>query len=79
MNHARKSSYRNLTGTPEEKRAIRRLNHTRAENICTGLKEIERMGVDWVHAAPNRDQWRAVCNRVMNFRVPQTEPLMSYE
>jgi hypothetical protein len=28
-----KNSYRNLAGIPEEKRAIRRLKPTRAENI----------------------------------------------
>jgi hypothetical protein len=37
------------------------------------------MGVDWVHAAPIRDQWRALLNGVMNSRVPQTEPLISCE
>jgi hypothetical protein len=44
-----------------------------------GLKAIRCMDVDWVHAAPNKDQWRAVFNRVMNFRVPETESLISYE
>jgi hypothetical protein len=27
-------------------------------------------GVDWIHLALDRDQWRAVVNTVMNLRVP---------
>jgi hypothetical protein len=34
------------------------------------VKEIEWEGVDWINSAQDRDQWRAVVNTVMNFRVP---------
>jgi len=34
------------------------------------LREIERKGVNWVHLAEDRDQWRTVVNTVMNHRVP---------
>jgi hypothetical protein len=27
-------------------------------------------GVDWMNLAPDRDQWRALINTVMNFYVP---------
>jgi hypothetical protein len=27
-------------------------------------------GVDWIHVDQDRDQWWAVMNTVMNFRVP---------
>jgi hypothetical protein len=27
-------------------------------------------GVDWMYVAQDRDQWRALVNTVMNFRVP---------
>jgi hypothetical protein len=29
------------------------------------------MGVDWIHLAHNKDQWRAVVNTVTNLRVPK--------
>jgi hypothetical protein len=34
------------------------------------LSEIGLEGVDWIHLAQDRDQWRAVVNTVMNLRVP---------
>jgi hypothetical protein len=34
------------------------------------LREIEWGVVDWMHLAQDRDQWRALVNMVMNFRVP---------
>jgi hypothetical protein len=27
-------------------------------------------GMDWIHVAEDRDQWRALVNTVMNLRVP---------
>jgi hypothetical protein len=33
------------------------------------LKKYE--GVDWIHLAQDRDQWRAVVKTVMNVRIPQ--------
>jgi hypothetical protein len=34
------------------------------------LREIEWQGVDWIHLAQDRDQWRAVVITVMNLRIP---------
>jgi len=34
------------------------------------LTEIGWEGVNWIHLAQGRDQWLAVVNTVMNFRVP---------
>jgi hypothetical protein len=33
------------------------------------LRDIEWGGIDWINLAEDRDQWRAVMNMVMNFRV----------
>jgi hypothetical protein len=34
------------------------------------IREIGWEGVDWIHLAQDRDQWRAFVNTVMNLRVP---------
>jgi hypothetical protein len=34
------------------------------------LREIRWEGVDWVHLAQDRDQWRAPLNTAMNLLVP---------
>jgi hypothetical protein len=34
------------------------------------LGEIGLGDVDWIDLAQDRDQWRALVNKVMNFRVP---------
>jgi hypothetical protein len=38
--------------------------------IRMDLREIGWEGVDWIHLAQDRGQWRAVVNTVMNLRVP---------
>jgi hypothetical protein len=40
------------------------------DNIKIDLREIEWDGVDWIDLAQDRDQCRALVNRVMNLRVP---------
>jgi hypothetical protein len=41
---------------------------TRALNILLG--EIGWDGMDWIERVQDRDQWRALVNKVMNLRVP---------
>jgi hypothetical protein len=41
-----------------------------ADNIKTGLRKIGRDVVDWTHLTPDRGQWRALVNTVMNLWVP---------
>jgi hypothetical protein len=40
------------------------------DSIKIYLGEIGWDGVDWVDLDQDRDQWRALVNTVMNFRVP---------
>jgi hypothetical protein len=40
------------------------------ENIKMDLREIEWDGMDWIDLAQDRDQWRAIVNRVMKLWVP---------
>jgi len=38
--------------------------------IRMGLRETGWEDVDWIHLAKDRDQWRALINTIMNFRLP---------
>jgi hypothetical protein len=40
------------------------------DNIEMDLREIGWGDIDWIDLAQDRDQWRALVNTVMNFRVP---------
>jgi hypothetical protein len=40
------------------------------DNIKIEFRETEWGGVDWVDLAQDRDQWRALVNKVMNLQVP---------
>jgi hypothetical protein len=40
------------------------------DNIKMDLREIVRSGMDRIHLAKDRDQWRALVNTAMNLRVP---------
>jgi hypothetical protein len=52
-----------LVGKQERKRPL-------DVRIILDLGETQWDGVDWVHVAQNRDQWRSLVNTVMNLRVP---------
>jgi hypothetical protein len=60
-----RKTYKILVGKTRRKRPLRR-----EDNIKMDLREIGWGGVDWIHLAQDRDQWRALVNTVMNSRVP---------
>jgi hypothetical protein len=57
-------------GKPQGKRPLARPRYRWVDNIKMVLREIGWGGVDWIHLAQDRDQWRASVNTVMNLRVP---------
>jgi len=63
------NEYRILVRKPEGKKPLGRLRHRWEDNIRTNLSEIVWEGVDWMHLAQDRDQWRAVVNTVMKLWV----------
>jgi hypothetical protein len=66
----KRNAYRILVGKSEGKRPLGRPRRRWADNIKMDLKEIEWDGVDWIHLAQDRDQWRAYVYAMMNLRVP---------
>jgi hypothetical protein len=61
--------YNILVRKTERKSPLGTPRCTRQNNIKMDLKEIPWEGVDWIHLAQERDQWRALVNTVMKFRV----------
>jgi hypothetical protein len=64
------NAYRILVRKPEEMRPLERPRRRWVNNIKIGLTEIGWDYVDWNYLAQNRDQWKALVNTVMDFRVP---------
>jgi hypothetical protein len=60
---------RSLAGEPEGKRPIGRNRRRWENNIKIDLREIRLGGINWIHLAQHRGQWRALVNMVMKLRV----------
>jgi hypothetical protein len=63
-----RNAYRILVGKSEGHRPLERPRSRWLNNNRMDLRGIEWDGVDWIDMAQNRDQWRALVNRVLNFR-----------
>ena len=61
--------HRVLVGKPEGKRPLGRPRRRWEDNIKMDLQEVGGGGADWMELAQDRDRWRALVNKVMNFRV----------
>jgi hypothetical protein len=59
-----------LVAKPEGKRTLGRTRHRLEDNIKMDPGEIVWSAVNWIHLVEDRDQWRALANMVLNFRVP---------
>jgi hypothetical protein len=58
-----------MVGISEGNRPLGRRRREWADNIKTGLTEIGRGSVDWIHLAQDKDAWRGIVNTIMNLRV----------
>jgi hypothetical protein len=67
---AKRNAYRLLVGKPEGKRPLGGPRRRWMDNMKMDLRETVWDGVDWIHMAWDRDQWRVLVNTVLNFRVP---------
>jgi hypothetical protein len=54
---------------PEDKRPLGRPRPRLVNNIKMDIN-IGWNGMDWIDLAQGRDQWKALVNTEMNFRVP---------
>jgi hypothetical protein len=64
-----RNAYRILLGNPEGKRLLGRPGRKWVDNIKIDVREIGWDGVDWIDMAQDREQWRALVNTVLTFRV----------
>jgi hypothetical protein len=69
-NGEKRNACRILVGKAEGKRPLGSPRHRWVNNIQMVLREIGWGGMDWIELAQDRNQWRALVNTVMNFRVP---------
>jgi hypothetical protein len=61
---------KNLFAKPEGKRPLGRPMCRWEDYIRMDVREIGWDGVDWMHLAHERDQWRVLVKRVTNVSVP---------
>jgi hypothetical protein len=62
--------HRVLVGKHEGKRPLGRPRPRWEDIIERDLQEVGRGCGDWIERAQDRDRWRALVSKVMNFRVP---------
>jgi hypothetical protein len=59
-----------LTGNPERNTPLGRHRHRWEDNIRMDLRQKGWEDVDWIHLVHDMEQWWALLNTVMEFRIP---------
>ena len=62
--------YKVLVGKSEGKRPLGGPRRRWEDNIKMDLQEVGRGCGDWMELAQDRDRWRALVSKLMNFGVP---------
>jgi hypothetical protein len=65
-----RGAHRVLVGKPEVKRPLGRPRRRWEDNIRRDLQEVGGECGNWMERAQDRDRWRTLVNKLMNFRVP---------
>ena len=65
-----RSAFKILTGKPTGKRPLGRPRRRWEDNIRMDLEEIGINAGNWVDSAQYRNNWRALVNAALKFRVP---------
>jgi hypothetical protein len=66
----KRTAYRILVGKLEGKRPLGRPKRMWVDSTKMDLRDIGWGDMDWIDLTQDRDQWRALVNEEMNFRVP---------
>jgi hypothetical protein len=66
----KRNAYRILVGKLEGNKPLGRQRSGWVDNIKMDLREIGWDGINWMHLAQDREQWRALASTAMNFRGP---------
>jgi hypothetical protein len=62
--------HRVLVGKPKGSRPLGRPRRRWEDNLKKDLQDVGGGWADWMERAQDRDRWRALVRRVMNFRFP---------
>jgi hypothetical protein len=69
-NEEKRIACRILVEKPEGNRPLGRPRRRWVDNIKIDFREIGWDGINWINVFQDRDNWSALVNTVMNFRVP---------
>jgi hypothetical protein len=62
-------TYMVLVGKPEGKRPLGASRRRLEDSVKMDFREIVLFGMEWIHLAQNRNQWRSFVNRGIHFWV----------